>query len=64
MKLPNVESNVSGSGTTYDITAIWNEQALIDLATDRTYSDTPTITGKNVAQLLQTGPESLTHYKW
>ena len=59
MKLANVEFNVSGSGTTYDVTAIpWNEQALVDQI-DRTYSDI-TITGKNVVELLQTGPESLT----
>jgi hypothetical protein len=59
MKLTNAEFNVSGGGTRYDITAIpWNEQALVDQI-DRTYSDI-TVTGKNVVEILQTGPESLT----
>ena len=59
MKLTNVEFNIGASGTTYQVTAIpWNEQALIDQI-DRTYSDI-TVTGKNVVEILQTGPESLT----
>jgi len=59
LKLANVEFNIGNNGTTYDVTAIpWNEQALIDQI-DRTYSDI-TVTGKNVVEILQTGPESLT----
>ena len=59
LKLTNAEFNVSGGGTRYDVTAIpWNEQALIDQV-DRTYTDI-TVTGKNVVEILQTGPESLT----
>lgn len=59
LKLANVEFNIGAQGTTYSVTAIpWNEQALIDQI-DRTYSDI-TVTGKNVVEILQTGPESLT----
>lgn len=59
LKLANVEFNIGANGTTYSVTAIpWNEQALIDQI-DRTYSDI-TVTGKNVVEILQTGPESLT----
>ena len=59
LKLTNVEMVVGANGTEYAVTAIpWNEQALTDQI-DRTYSDIA-ITGNNVVEILQTGPESLT----
>lgn len=59
MKFTNVEMDVTAGGTVYSIEAIpWNEQAFLDNV-NQSKTDI-SIKGKNLAELLQTGEQSLT----
>ena len=59
MKFTNVELDVSAGGTIYSVEAIpWNEQAFLDNV-GQSKTDI-SIKGKTLAELLQTGEQSLT----
>jgi hypothetical protein len=59
LKLVNIEFDVTESGSVYSVTAIpYQETALTD-ETQTTHTDT-TFTGASVAEMLQTGANSLT----
>lgn len=58
LKFTKVDFNVNEGGSKYAVQAIpWNEQALTD--TVQSLPVDVTITGKNLVELLQTGPKSL-----